>query len=102
MSTSLSSSPRIRARLRNGHLGTEYLAVFETNHRTPYFFNLHHGDIAHAILVGATGSGKSFTLAFLLSHLQKFAPFTYIFDLGPSYRELTQRFRRNLCPVWRQ
>ena len=78
--------------LRNGHLGTEFLTVFETNHRTPYFFNLHHGDIAHAILVGATGSGKSFTLAFLLSHLQKFTPFTYIFDLGPSYRELTQRF----------
>ncbi len=78
--------------VRNAYLRTEYLTIFETNHRTPYFFNLHHGDIAHALLLGATGSGKSFTLVFIVSQLQKFAPFTYIFDLGPSYRELTRRF----------
>ena len=77
--------------LRNTHLGTEYLAIFETNHRTPYFFNLHHSDIAHTFMLGATGSGKSFTLVFILTHLEKFSPFTYIFDLGGSYQELTQR-----------
>jgi type IV secretion/conjugal transfer VirB4 family ATPase len=78
--------------LRNAHLGTEYLTIFETNHRTPYFFNLHHSDIAHLFMLGATGSGKSFTLVFILTHLQKFIPFTYIFDLGGSYQGLTQRF----------
>jgi len=78
--------------VRNSHLGTEYLTIFETNHRTPYFFNLHHGDNAHTVLLGATGSGKSYTVGFILTHLQKFSPLTYIFDLGPSYREITQRF----------
>jgi len=32
----------------NRHLRREYLAVLETNHRTPCFFNLYHGDTAQA------------------------------------------------------
>ena len=38
----------------------EYLAVLETNHNTPYFLNLHHRDVAHTMILGRTGSGKSF------------------------------------------
>src|SRR5262249_12924236 len=78
--------------LRNAHLGTEYLATFETNQRTPFFFNLHSGDVAHALVLGMTGSGKSFNISYLLAHAQKYDPLTYIFDLGGSYRGLTQRF----------
>lgn len=78
--------------VQNSHLGTEYLTVLETNHRTPYFFNLHHGDIAHMFMLGMTGSGKSFTVSHLLTHAQKYGPLTYIFDLGGSYRDLTGRF----------
>jgi type IV secretion/conjugal transfer VirB4 family ATPase len=85
--------------LQNTHLGAEYLAVLETNHRTPYFFNLHHGDVAHTIMMGATGSGKSYSLAFLLTHLQKYRPLTYIFDLGGSYRDLTRLFQGTYVPV---
>src|SRR5438445_8681934 len=40
---------------QNAHLGTEYLAVLETNHRTPYLLNLHYQDIAHSIILGAPG-----------------------------------------------
>jgi type IV secretion/conjugal transfer VirB4 family ATPase len=76
----------------NQHLGTEYVAILETNHRTPYFFNFHYGDVAHTLMLGATGSGKSFTIAFMLTHLQKFQPLTYIFDLGGSYQRLTHDF----------
>jgi type IV secretion system protein VirB4 len=76
----------------NRHLDREYLALFETNHGTPYFFNLHAGDIAHSLILGATGSGKSFLLNFLLTHLQKYDPFTCIFDLGGSYEATTQLF----------
>ena len=76
----------------NRHLAREYLAILETNHGTPYFFNLHYGDIAHSLILGATGSGKSFFLNFLLTHLQKYQPFTYIFDLGGSYEATTQLF----------
>src|SRR5581483_3889834 len=44
------------------------------------------------LILGATGSGKSYTAAFILTHLQKFQPFTYVFDLGSSYRDITDRF----------
>ena len=78
---------------RNSHLGQEYLAVLETNHQTPYFFNLHYQDIAHTLILGATGSGKSFVVNFLLTNLQKYEPLTYIFDLGGSYENLTHLFQ---------
>jgi type IV secretion system protein VirB4 len=77
---------------RNRHLNTEYLALFETDHETVYYFNLHHRDVAHTLILGATGSGKSFLLNFLLTNLQKYDPFTVIFDLGGGYRHLTQLF----------
>lgn len=77
---------------RNRHLDREYLAVLETDHGAPYFLNLHAGDIAHSLILGASGSGKSFLLNFLLTNLQKYEPFTCIFDLGGSYEATTQLF----------
>jgi type IV secretion system protein VirB4 len=74
------------------HLNAEYLAVFETAGGVPYFFNLHHHDVANTFVCGATGSGKSFLLNFLLTHAQKYNPLTYIFDLGGSYDGLTRLF----------
>jgi type IV secretion system protein TrbE len=50
----------------NAHLGTEYLAALETDNSTPYFLNLHNGEVAHTLILGMTGSGKSF--------LRKYAP----------------------------
>ena len=76
----------------NPHLDQEYLAVLETSSSTPYFLNLHYQDVAHTMILGATGSGKSFFLNFLLTHLQKYEPLTYIFDLGGSYEWLTRLF----------
>jgi hypothetical protein len=35
---------------RNAHLGAEYLAVLETDNRTPYFLNLHNGEVAHTLM----------------------------------------------------
>ena len=77
---------------RNLHLREEYLAVLETNHHTPYFLNLHYGDVAHTMILGRTGAGKSFLLNFLITNLQKYAPHTFIFDLGGSFESLTQLF----------
>jgi type IV secretion/conjugal transfer VirB4 family ATPase len=77
---------------RNAHLRQEYLAVLETNHHTPYFLNLHYRDVAHTMILGRTGAGKSFLLNFLITNLQKYAPHTFIFDLGGSFESLTQLF----------
>jgi type IV secretion system protein VirB4 len=76
----------------NAHLRQEYLAVLETNHGTPYFLNLHYRDTAHSMILGRTGSGKSFLLNFLMTSLQKYSPFTFIFDLGGSFESLTRLF----------
>jgi type IV secretion/conjugal transfer VirB4 family ATPase len=77
---------------RNRQLRQEYLAVLETNHGTPYFLNLHYRDVAHSMILGRTGSGKSFLLNFLITNLQKYDPYTFIFDLGGSFESLTRLF----------
>ncbi|MGC1601237.1 MAG: type IV secretion system DNA-binding domain-containing protein [Candidatus Acidiferrales bacterium] len=77
---------------RNRHLRAEYLAVLETNHHTPYFLNLHYRDVAHTMILGRTGAGKSFLINFLITNLQKYSPHTFIFDLGGSFESLTQLF----------
>jgi len=76
----------------NAHLREEYLAVLETNHGSPYFLNLHYRDVAHTIILGRTGAGKSFLLNFLITNLQKYQPHTFIFDLGGSFESLTRLF----------
>jgi type IV secretion/conjugal transfer VirB4 family ATPase len=81
-----------RGEPRNNHLRQEYLAVLETNHHTPYFLNLHYRDVAHSMILGRTGSGKSFLLNFIITNLQKYDPYTFIFDLGGSFESLTQLF----------
>jgi type IV secretion system protein VirB4 len=83
----------------SAHLdGRECLAVFETNHQTPYFWNLHVGDVGHTLVLGASGSGKSFLLNFLIMHAQKYDPTTVIFDLGGGYEYLTHQLGGS---VWR-
>ena len=59
---------------RNDHLNCEYLAVLETDNKTPYYLNLHNGEIAHTLILGMTGSGKSFLCNFLLNSTQKLKP----------------------------
>ena len=81
-----------RGEPRNRQLRQEYLAVLETNHHTPYFLNLHYRDVAHTMILGRTGAGKSFLLNFLITNLQKYAPYTFIFDLGGSFESLTHLF----------
>ena len=78
---------------RNGHLDAEYLAVLETDNATPYFFNLHNGEVPHTLILGMTGSGKSYFCNFVLQNAQKYNPLTFIFDIGGSFQSLTTIFR---------
>jgi type IV secretion system protein TrbE len=77
---------------RNAHLVAEYMAVLETDNSTPYFLNLHNGEVAHTLILGMTGSGKSYFCNFLLQNAQKYGPQTYIFDIGGSFQSLTSIF----------
>jgi type IV secretion/conjugal transfer VirB4 family ATPase len=86
----------------NAHLGTEYLAVLETDNATPYFLNLHNNEVAHTLILGMTGSGKSFLCNFLLQNAQKYAPFTAIFDIGGSFQSLTTIFGGSYLNVGRE
>ena len=67
------------------------LTVFETTAGTPYYFDLFAGgDVGHTVILGSTGSGKSFLLNFLLVQGLQYKPRVVILDLGGSYRALTQ------------
>jgi type IV secretion/conjugal transfer VirB4 family ATPase len=76
----------------NAHLDAEYLAVLETDNATPYFLNLHNGEVPHTLILGMTGSGKSYFCNFVLQNAQKYNPLTFIFDIGGSFQSLTSIF----------
>ena len=79
--------PELSVRRRSGRsagspLLRAPLATFETPHQTPFAYHLHVQDVGHTLVLGATGSGKSFLLNFLVTHAQQYDPFTVILDLG--------------------
>jgi type IV secretory pathway VirB4 component len=77
---------------RNEYIGDEYLAVFETNFGTPFYFNLHTERLIGGLLFGVPDSGKSFTANYLITNTMKYNPRTLILDIGGSYRETTRNF----------
>src|SRR5215831_14279780 len=83
----------------NTFLGTESLAVVETDNSTPYFLNLHTRDVAHTLILGMTCSGKSYLCVFLLQNAEKYDPLTFIFDIGGSFQSLTTIFEGSYLNV---
>ena len=55
---------------------------WRTPWRTAYHYDLFAGDVGHTLMLGATGSGKSFTLNFLLVEALRYDPRVLILDLG--------------------
>lgn len=86
----------------NAYLGTEYLAVLETDNDTPYYLNPHCGEVGHTLILGMTGSGKTFLSVFLVQNAQKYQPQTYIFDIGGSYESVTRIFGGTYLNVGRE
>lgn len=75
----------------SSHLRKPCLTQFKTRWSTSYGYDLFGGkDVAHTAVFGATGSGKSFALNFLLLQSLQYNPRVMILDLGGSYRWITK------------
>lgn len=67
------------------------LAVFLTDGSTPFWFNLHEGDLAHTFIVGPTGSGKSTLLATIAAQFRRYeGARIFAFDKGNSLLPLCE------------
>ena len=77
--------------MRCDHLNAPSLTPFKTRWSTAYRYDLFGGsDVGHTLVLGATGSGKSFLLNFLLLQALQYKPRIVILDLGGSYRWITK------------
>ncbi len=56
------------------------ITVLETLSGSPYYFNCHAKDVGNFIVVGATGSGKTVLVGFLIAQSMKFGGKRVIFD----------------------
>jgi type IV secretion system protein VirB4 len=66
------------------------LMMAETRGSTPFRFDLHVGDVGHALVVGPTGAGKSVLLSLLALQFRRFiAAQVILFDRGRSARAAT-------------
>ncbi|MEG9436062.1 type VI secretion protein [Edaphobacter sp. HDX4] len=73
-------------------LDAEYLNVFETRTRTPFFQDAYVDGVRVQLILGPTGSGKSVTGNVTIAHEQKYGGFTYIFDIGGSYESVVELY----------
>jgi len=73
-------------------LDAEYLNIFETRTRTPFFQDAYVDGVRVQLILGPTGSGKSVTGNLTIAHEQKYGGFTYIFDIGGSYESVVELY----------
>jgi type IV secretion system protein VirB4 len=73
-------------------LDNEYLNVFETRTRTPFFQDAYVDGVRVMLILGPTGTGKSVHGNMAIAHEQKYDGFTYIFDIGGSYESVVELY----------
>ena len=73
-------------------LDGEYLNVFETRTRTPFFQDVYVHGVRVQLIIGPTGAGKSVHANQMLALEQKYNGFTYIFDIGGSYESMVELY----------
>jgi type IV secretion system protein VirB4 len=73
-------------------LDNEYLNVFETRTRTPFFQDVYVDGVRVMLILGPTGSGKSVVGNATVALEQKYGGFTYIFDIGGSYESVVELY----------
>jgi type IV secretion system protein VirB4 len=77
---------------RSDDLDAEYLNIFETRTRTPFFQDVYVDGVRVMLIIGPTGTGKSVHGNQLISLEQKYGGFTYIFDIGGSYESVVELY----------
>jgi type IV secretion system protein VirB4 len=73
-------------------LDAEYLNIFETRTRTPFFQDVYVDGVRVMLIIGPTGSGKSVHANTAVALEQKYGGFTYIFDIGASYESVVELY----------
>jgi type IV secretion system protein VirB4 len=73
-------------------LDAEYLNIFETRTRTPFFEDVYVNGVRVMLIIGPTGSGKSVIGNATVALEQKYGGFTYIFDIGGSYESVVELY----------
>ncbi len=73
-------------------LDSEYLNIFETRTRTPFFQDVYVDGVRVMLIIGPTGSGKSVHGNMAVALEQKYGGFTYIFDIGGSYESVVELY----------
>ncbi len=78
-------------------LDSEYLNIFETRTRTPFFQDVYVDGVRVMLIIGPTGSGKSVHGNAAIALEQKYGGFTYIFDIGGSYESVVEQAEYRKC-----
>ena len=82
-------------------LDNEYLNVFETRSKTPFFQDSYVNGVKVAMILGPTGSGKSVHNNAHVAMERKYNGFTYIFDIGGSYESVVELYGGKVDKVGR-
>jgi type IV secretion system protein VirB4 len=82
-------------------LDNEYLNVFETRTKTPFFQDSYVNGVKVAMILGPTGSGKSVHNNQHVAMERKYNGFTYIFDIGGSYESVVELYGGKVDKVGR-
>jgi type IV secretion system protein VirB4 len=77
---------------RSEDLDSEYLNIFETRTRTPFFQDVYVDGVRVMLIIGPTGTGKSVHGNQIIALEQKYGGFTYIFDIGGSYESVVELY----------
>jgi type IV secretion system protein VirB4 len=78
--------------LKSEDLDSEYLNIFETRTRTPFFQDVYVDGVRVMLIIGPTGTGKSVHGNQIIALEQKYGGFTYIFDIGGSYESVVELY----------
>jgi len=73
-------------------LDAEYLNIFETRTRTPFFQDVYVDGVRVMLIIGPTGTGKSVHGNQIIALEQKYGGFSYVFDIGASYESVVELY----------